>query len=79
MKNKTHAPKAAHHAIHVNCVHKNYHASPAIGPARQRRRASMGAKVSEQGAKIRRNILRDYIAFGFAVLISFKQCIDWTI
>ena len=58
---------SAHHAIHVNCTH-TYCASTAIGPARQSRRASVGAKVSERRCKNLSETLRDYIAFTFAVL-----------
>ena len=71
---KTHAPKSAHHAIHVNCT---YRASPAIGPARQSQLARMGAKVSKQGAKNASDTLCDYIAFAFAVRISHQQCIEF--
>ena len=69
---KTHAPKSAHHAIHVNCVLIGLHLR-LVQP--DRAGYGNGSKMSENGYKNLSKSLRDYIAFAFAVLISHHECI----
>ena len=63
---KTHAPKSAHHAIHVNCVLIGLHLR-LVQP--DRAGYGNGSMMSENGYKNLSKSLRDYIAFAFAVLI----------
>ena len=63
---KTHAPKSAHHAIHVNCVLSGLHLR-LVQP--DRAGYGNGSIMSENGYKNLSKSLRDYIAFAFAVLI----------
>ena len=72
---KTHAPKSAHHAIHVNCVLIGLHLR-LVQP--DRAGYGNGSIMSENGYKNLSKSLRDYIAFAFAVLIWHHECIDWT-
>ena len=72
---KTHAPKSAHHAIHVNCVLIGLHLR-SVQP--NRAGYGNGSIMSENGYKNLSKSLRDYVAFAFAVLISHHECIDWT-
>ena len=74
---KTHAPKSAHHAIHMNCILIGLHLR-LVQP--DRAGYGNGSIMSENRYKNFSKSLRDYIAFAFAVhdMTPWVYWLDYT-